>query len=634
MAHESFEDKMVAEVLNSGFISIKVDREERPDIDQIYMKVCQIMTGQGGWPLTILMTPEKHPFFAGTYIPKEARFGTPGLLDLLGEYARLWRVDRKSLLELSKKASLSIQAHPGVGHSEMLTRETLDIAFEEFSLSFDEEHGGFGSAPKFPSPHNLLFLLRYWDSTKSARALGMVERTLSSMHRGGIYDHIGFGFFRYSVDERWLVPHFEKMLYDNALLAYAYLEAYQATGKGEYEEVAREILDYVEWDMRSPDGAFCSAEDADSEGVEGKFYLWNAAEIIGCLGDDLGKLACEIFGIDAQAVDAAVPNLVGASFEELARTHGLSEEELRRSYAVIRSRLFSTREKRAHPLKDDKILTSWNGLMIAAFSKGAIVLGNAHYAELASGAADFVLGKLTGIDGRLMARYRDGEVAYLAYLDDYAFLVWGLLELYEATFNAKYLRCAMQLNSGMIDIFWDPEGGGFYFTGNDGEALIARPKEVYDGSMPSGNSVAALNLLRISQLSEDERVSRIAEAQLSHFSGALANYPSAHAFFLLALLYSLGPATKIVVSGNREEEGFKAMINVIRSKYLPRSTVLFNPPRQESTGLEQLVPLLRDKTQIDGKATATVCSNYACRRPTTDPTELESMLNADMALKK
>ena len=620
MERESFEDEEVASYLNSHYIAIKVDREERPDLDKVYMKVCQVMSGQGGWPLTIISTPGMKPFFAGTYLPKRSRYGMPGLMEILESANQLWHEGRGRVLELSEQVAESASAHfsSGPSSSGTLTREVLDVAYEEFSITFDEKYGGFGRAPKFPSPHNLLFLLRLWHLTKKSRALEMVEKTLDGMHRGGIYDHVGFGFSRYSTDGMWLVPHFEKMLYDNALLAYVYLEAYQATGKRkkEFAEVAKEMLCYIDRVLASPEGGFYSAEDADSEGIEGKFYKWTAGEVTQLLGEPLGGLVCKIYGFDKRPGDG-IPNLAGAPLEDIAKGQCVSLGAISRSYEEARAMLFQARELRTHPFKDEKILTSWNGLMISALSKASVVLGETRYADRAAKAADFILSRLRRNDGRLLARYSGGEAAYPAYLDDYAYLVWGLLELYEASFKAGYLKDAVTLNQEMLRLFWDSERGGLYFTGSDAEALIARPKEAYDGATPSGNSVAAMNLLRLARMTGDDEVNRKAEALLAAFSGEVSMYPSAHASLLTAFLYSIGPTEEIVVAGDPSSEDTKQLMGAIRSKYLPNSTVLLNPGDEGQRELLHQLSPLSDKQPVNGKATIYVCKNCSCRKPGT-----------------
>ena len=475
MAHESFEDEEVARILNKNYIAIKVDREERPDIDKIYMSVCQALTGRGGWPLTILMTPEGKPFFAGTYFPKTARMGMPGLIDILNQIAAMWEKDRARILKTGQEITNAIQ--PGSdpdSPAHVVSVDTLKKGYSQLASRFDPKWGGFGTAPKFPTPHQLTFLLRWHRRSADPQPLKMVEKSLDAMRHGGIYDQIGSGFHRYSVDEQWLVPHFEKMLYDQAMLAMAYIEVYQATGKARFGKVAREIFAYVLRDMTAPEGGFYCAEDADSEGKEGQFYVWTPAEIKGYLGDVLGDLFCRFYDITEKGnfeEGKSIPHMP-LTLEAFAQREGMDPAKLDTALKDARARLFDIRKKRVHPLKDDKILTSWNGLMIAALAKGYQALGDEPYVDAARKAADFILKNLRTSDGRLLRRYRNGEAAYPGYLDDYAFMVWGLIELYEATFEVTYLEAAIALNREMIDIFWDKKGGGLYFTGKGNEALI------------------------------------------------------------------------------------------------------------------------------------------------------------------
>jgi len=475
MEKESFQDEEVAKILNENFISIKVDREERPDIDSVYMNICQAMTGHGGWPLTIIMTPDKKPFFAGTYIPKYSKYNRLGLIDLLQRIAQLWNENREKLLLLADQITDEIkQALTHIQPKETIDEQIFTQAYDQLESQFDPEYGGFGSAPKFPTPHNLMFLLRYWKTTGNIKALAMVEKTLNSMSLGGIYDHIGFGFHRYSTDRQWILPHFEKMLYDQALISIAYLEAYQATGNLRYKKLCDEILSYVLRNLTNPDGGFYSAEDADSEGEEGKFYLWEFEELRKLLNQDEFNFVCEKFNIqkDGNYFDELRKGRTGKNIFYL--TQQLNEEE-NEKWQRIRQKLFEHREKRIHPLKDDKILTDWNGLMIAAFAKAYSVLKIDEYLNVARKSADFILKNLYK-DGKLLHRFRDGEAKIDGYLDDYSFFIWGLLELYEASFETRYLKTAIDLTETMIQLFWDGENGGFYFTDSENKDVIFRQK--------------------------------------------------------------------------------------------------------------------------------------------------------------
>ncbi|GIP32557.1 thioredoxin domain-containing protein [Paenibacillus sp. J2TS4] len=625
MERESFEDEEVAKVLNEHFVSIKVDREERPDVDHLYMTICQAMTGEGGWPLTIVMTPEKKPFFAGTYYPKHRKYGRPGLIEILGQIAEKWQEDREKITEIGDQVVEAVQSRMLPDAQGEVSERLVEQAFHIYRETFDSEYGGFGGAPKFPTSHNLSLLLRYYHRTGHEQALQMVEKTLDAMYRGGLYDHIGYGFARYSTDEQWLVPHFEKMLYDNALLAMTFLEAYQVTDNSFYSDVAEEIFTYILRDMTDPDGAFYCAEDADSEGVEGKFYVWTPDEVKQVLGEEEGTLFCEVFDITDKGnfEGNSIPNLLGMSRDSFRRLQQIPPEELEQRIEMARQRLFDHREGRIHPHKDDKILTSWNGLMIAALAKGAKALQNPEYAKAAERAVNFILSRLVREDGRLLARYRDGEAAYPGYIDDYAFLVWGLIELYEATFDLAYLQKAVQLNEDMLRLFWDAEKGGFFFYGSDGEQLFTRPKEIYDGAIPSGNSVSAMNLLKLAKYTSREELSQKADEQLRAFTGTVEQYPAGYSLFVSAVDFAFGPGKEIVIAGNPDGEDTRRMLRAVQTRYSPNAISILVPEGEKGEQVREWIPLVQDKVSIDGKATAYICENYACQSPITDPEKLE-----------
>jgi uncharacterized protein YyaL (SSP411 family) len=638
MERESFEDEEVAEVLNRDYISIKVDREERPDVDHLYMSVCQAMTGHGGWPLTVLMTPEKKPFFAGTYFPKHRRQGRYGLMDVLGQLAQRWKNNPDEMEEVGNRVVESMNQNllanlPGSASEQMLAG-----AFQAYDEMFSDTYGGFGSAPKFPTSHNLSFLLRYYVKTGNARALEMVEKTLDAMYKGGMYDHIGFGFSRYSTDEKWLVPHFEKMLYDNALLAMTYIEAFQVTGKQKYADAAEQIFAYVLRDMTDAEGGFYSAEDADSEGEEGKFYVWTPEEVHEVLGEADGEFYCDLFDITEQGNFEGhnIPNLIQRDLEIAAKLQGISLDELLTRAESCRLKLFAHREGRIHPYKDDKILTSWNGLMIVAFAKGAKALGSKRYEEAARTAVEFIWTRLRREDRRLLARYRDGEAAILGYADDYAFLVWGLIELYEATADIVYLQRAAALNQDMLRLFWDYEKGGLFFYGHDGEALFARTKETYDGAMPSGNSAAALNLQKLARLTADAKLEQTAEVHIEALSGAASQYPTGHSLFLAALDFYYDGGTEIVIAGDPNHEDTQDMLKLARSEFVPNATIVLVPTGSvavtQAEAVRQLLPLVSDKTSIGGRATAYVCHNFSCQSPVTELEELRELLKENESL--
>lgn len=621
MERESFEDEEVAQALNDFFVSIKVDREERPDIDSIYMNVCQALTGRGGWPLTIIMTPDKKPFFAGTYFPKSSIRGRMGLLQVLERIEEGWDNNRERVIKSSNEIVQVIQDEENQRIDEISSKEmaeAVDKTAEMFSDYFDRKYGGFGTAPKFPTPHNLMFLLRYWKLREDDSALEIVEETLDKMYRGGVYDHIGYGFSRYSTDDKWLVPHFEKMLYDNALLAITYLEAFQARGEEEYAEIAEEILTYVIRDMTSEQGGFYSAEDADSEGIEGKFYLWTPQEVKDVLGEDLGTEFCEYYDIATKGnfEGKSIPNLIGDN-ERKAK--------LEERFGEAKQKLFEARAKRVHPYKDDKILTSWNALMIVAMARAAKSLNKDIYLEQAEKAIDFIWNNLRNEDGRLLARYRDGDAAYLAYVDDYAFLVWALIELYESNFNAKYLKMALELNDDLIRYFWDDKQGGLYFYGSDGEELITRPKEVYDGAIPSGNSVATFNFLRLARLLNDNDLQEKADLQIKAFWNQIKEDNIYYSYFMSSLLFVLAEGREVIIVGNREANETKEIRDALRDNFTPFTTTLLKDERNSEL-LSEIAPFIENYQQIDDKVTAYICQNYTCQSPTTDLDEIRERL--------
>ena len=612
MERESFEDEEVAHLLNKNFVCIKVDREERPDIDSIYMSVCQSLTGRGGWPLTVFLTPDKHPFYAGTYYPKHDSMGMMGLMSLLNTVNDAWHNNRKTLLDSAKKI-LAYEKADRRSESGKITQEIVHDAFSQLKYNFDSKYGGFGSAPKFPTPHNLLFLLRYWYSQKEPYALEIVEKTLDSMKNGGIYDHIGFGFSRYSTDRKWLVPHFEKMLYDNALLALAYTEAFLATGNNSYSEIANQIIEYILRDMTSPEGGFYSAEDADSEGVEGKFYVWSVEEIISVLGDKDGQEYCRLYDITPAG------NFEGMNIPNLIVT-GTLPQNMKTFAETCTKKLFAHREKRIHPYKDDKILTAWNGLMIVAISNCGKAFDNNKYISSAKKCADFILQKLVRSNGRLLARYRDGDAALPAYLEDYAFLVWGLLELYEATYDPKYLNKALELNEDMLYLFGDDSSAGLFLYGRDSEELITRPRECYDGAIPSGNSVAVMNLLRIARITGQHEFETRAKEIIDYFSSDIEAVPTGHSYMLCAYLYASSEmSSEVVLVGSACDD----MIKTYNSIYHPFTIAI----SRITPELIDIVPYVSEYGKYDGKAAAYICQNFSCMPPITDVSRLEEVLS-------
>ena len=640
MAHESFEDEEVARLLNEHFVAIKVDREERPDIDGIYMRVCQMMSGQGGWPLTIFMTPDKKPFHATTYMPKHGRFGRMGLMEMLPKINAAWQEQRDKVMESADSVTTSLQeAGPPEESGSELTERTLQEAYQQLRKRYDRARGGFGSGPKFPTPHHLLFLLRYWKRTGQDEAQHMVTHTLDQMRLGGMYDHIGFGFHRYATDEAWLLPHFEKMLYDQALLTVAYLEGYQATGKKAYAETAREIITYVLRDMTSPEGGFYSAEDADSEGEEGKFYVWSTDEVREVLDEDTAEFFLQAYNFEEEGnfVEESsrektgdnIPHL-SRPISELAAEQGMEAGQLERILAKARRKLFTHREKRVRPGRDDKVLTDWNGLMIAALARAGRVLGEESYLQAARQAAGFLQGNLRREeDGRLLHRYREGDAGILAHLDDYAALAWGLMELYEATFDAAYLEEALRLHEELAEHFWDEEKGGFFFTPDDGEALITRQKEFFDGAQPSGNALALLALLRLSRLTGRAELEERAAALARAAAPQAGKMPGGHTALLLGVDFGLGPAREVVIVGTPGAEDTKALLEALNAQYLPGAVALFRPGGEEEPLIARLAPFVREQKPLDGRAAAYVCQDFQCNRPTSEASEMVAQLKGE-----
>lgn len=621
MEKESFEHEATAKIINDAFVPVKVDREERPDVDAIYMTVCQMLTGSGGWPLTIIMTPGRKPFFAGTYFPRSARFGRPGLHEIIHQLNDSWKNRRDEVLRSSEEISSVLNNVSASRKKEVLTEEILTKAFYTLSKSFDEEHGGFGKAPKFPSPHNLLFLLRYYKRTKNDKALRIVEKTLTSMRRGGIYDHLGFGFSRYSTDSTWLVPHFEKMLYDQALLTVAFTETYQVTGNINYKKTAEEILTYVKRDMLSPEGGFYSAEDADSEGEEGKFYLWTLGELKSLLTADEYELAAKTFCVEKNGnwIDQMHGGLNGTNILHIKDE--TTEDETKNRIEAIREKLFALREKRIHPHKDDKILTDWNSLMISAFAKASQVFSNKNYYDTASRAADFILKTLKEKNGSLLHRYRENESAIAGMLDDYSFFIATLMDLYETDFNHKYLAEAIKLTDHALNHFWDKNDGGFFFTSDDAEKLLLRQKEFYDGAIPSGNSVFILNLLRLSRFTSntdyEERAKQIADS----FSQLIDSSPASFTYTLTGLDFAFGPSYEIVLQGNQNHENLEEMIKTVHDSFIPNKIIV----RYDSK-IEPYIPFIKNYRSKGTGALAYVCKNYICELPVDSSKKLEQLL--------
>ncbi len=604
MAHESFEDETVAQAVNAAFLPVKVDREERPDVDAVYMAACLAMNGSGGWPLTVLLTPDQKPFWAGTYLPKDQ------LLHLLRKAARLWREDRAGVLATGDTLTAHLQqegqARPGTP-----SRELVRQAVSQFAQSYDERWGGFGAAPKFPTPHNLIFLLRYAQLAKEEHAREMALHTLNNMYRGGLFDHVGGGFSRYSTDQHWLVPHFEKMLYDNALLALAYTEAFQHTRCPIYGEITRRTLDYVLRELSGPQGGFCCGQDADSDGVEGKYYALTPDELAQALGGVDGLRFCQWYGITPEGnfEGKSIPNLLGQSqFDQ-------DPEDM----AALREQVYAYRLSRTALHRDDKVLTAWNGLAMAALARAGLVLDEPWYLDAARQTAEFLAEKLTTSDGRLLARWRDGDAAHPGKLDDYAFLAYGLLELYSATFDASYLTRAVGLADCLLKLFFDGERGGFYPYASNGEQLLTRTKEAYDGAMPSGNSIAALVLFRLSRLTGEMRWREAADLQLSWLAGAAEGYPAGHSSAMLACLEELWPTAELVITAQKPPEELRGFL-----REAPRLGLTVLVKTQENAGtLAALAPFTKDYPIPAQGAQYYLCQGGACAQPVDSIPELK-----------
>ncbi len=623
MERESFEDPEVAALMNEVFISVKVDREERPDIDGIYMTVCQMLTGSGGWPLTVILTPDREPFFAGTYFPKSSRYGRPGMMDMVPHIQKLWTEKRSDVTSSAEEIISALHRSAQVPAGSALSPAVLDKGFSTLSSQFDAVNGGFGTAPKFPTPHQLLFLLRVWHRTGDGKALLMVEETLQAMIRGGIFDQVGLGFHRYSTDPEWRVPHFEKMLYDQAMIAMALTETYQATGKAIYRTVATDIYRYVLRDMRDSGGGFYSAEDADSEGVEGKFYTWTLTEIRNLLPEDDAEYVITRFNMSESGNFHEAGPGKNILYLEKNRAVTAGDEE---RWERIRKTLYTARDKRIRPLLDDKILTDWNGLMIAALAKSARAFDAPEYAQAAEQAAGFILNTMVREDGTLLHRYRTGDAGIAGLLDDYAFLTWGLIELYQTTLNPDTLAHAMSFNQKMTDLFQDSVNGGFFTSPSHGEALIVRQKEAYDGAIPSGNSVAMLNLVRLSRITGDTALEVAAVTVGKSFSAMVSRAPTGFTQMLAAVDFLAGPAYEIVTAGVPGKADTEAMLSAIRHQYLPNAVLVLHPPGDAGTRIRELASYVAAQTEVDNRATVYLCENFACRQPVTDPIALVKLL--------
>ncbi|MYC32278.1 MAG: thioredoxin domain-containing protein [Chloroflexi bacterium] len=626
MERESFENDDIAALMNEHFVNIKVDREERPDLDAVYMEAVQMLTGSGGWPMTVFLTPEGHPFYGGTYFPPDDRQGMPGFPRLLAAASQAYQTNKSEIervtRQLSEQMGRSGQMPRGF---TPLTTEVMHNAYSQLATQFDHLNGGFGNAPKFPQPMTPEFLLRYYRHGFNARALEMVELTLQKMAYGGMYDQVGGGFHRYSTDAYWLVPHFEKMLYDNALLARLYLHAWQVTGNPLYRRITEETLDYVLREMTDPAGGFYSAQDADSEGVEGKFFVWTPIELRPLLGDD-ADLIMGYYGVTERGnfEGSNILNVPRPS-ADYANQQSISEETLSDAIARARTTLLEVREQRIHPLLDDKVLTSWNGLMLRAFAEAGAALDRPDYLDAARNNAAFLLDNMRDADGRILRTWRNGEAKLLGYLEDYSCLTDGLLSLHEATLEPRWLQEAVAVADGMNALFWDDAVGGFYDTGSDHEQLVIRPRDVFDNAQPCGGSVATDVLLRLGVITGNEDYSSKGATPLRALQQLLGRAPAATGHWLAALDFYVSLPREIVIVGPADSDSTQAMLREINGRFMPNKVAVgmadpATPPLKDS-------PLLEQRVMQGGQPTAYVCENYACQLPVTDAAALAAQLD-------
>ena len=635
MAHESFENKDIAKLLNDNFISIKVDREERPDIDAVYMDAVQALSGHGGWPLSVFLTPDGKPFFGGTYYPPEDRPGMPGFPRVLESVLDAYRSRRDQIQEAGGavvdhvRRAMAVSSESG----SLLTPELLSSAFNRISASFDRANGGFSTAPKFPQSMLLEFLLRYDSRDGDSQARSMVETTLERMAQGGVYDQLGGGFHRYSTDARWLVPHFEKMLYDNALLALTYLHAHQVTGRDDFRGIVEETLAFLLREMHSPEGGFYSTLDADSEGEEGIFYVWSKPEIEEALAPEDATLFLQAFGVtdggNFEETSRTVLSRVISS-EDLASAHSLSVKEIDAALARGRNKLLALRGQRVPPDRDEKILTSWNGLLLRSLAEAAATLDRTDFEGAATALADFLLTAMRRDDRRILHSYKDGQARLLGYLEDYAFLANGLLSLFETTFDRRWLDESIAITKAMVDLFWDPSDGAFYDTGKDAEALVVRPRTVLDNATPSGGAAATELLLRLSALTGDDRYRSIATSALHGMYSHITRFPGAVGHWLGVLDFYLATPKEIALIGPLQDPGMRALVATVHRRYMPNKVVVAVPPEQVFDWDD--LPVLDGRMMVNGLPTAFVCENFVCKLPVTDPEALDAQLDAEASV--
>ena len=626
MEHESFENEAIANSLNEKFVCIKVDREERPDLDQIYMNAVQMMTGRGGWPMSVFLTPELKPFYAGTYWPPKRSRGMPGFDEIIAGVSDAWETNREAVVDTSNRLTEELGKIDQQGGGGELSPNLLVGATEQFRRTFDSTYGGFGSEPKFPSPMGLQLLLRTWHRKRDKQALKMVTVTLDRMAAGGIYDHLGGGFARYSVDARWLVPHFEKMLYDNSQLAATYLEAYQATGDQDYALVVRETLDYTLRDMTDEAGGFYSTEDADSEGVEGKFYVWTPAQLREVLGDSAAATFAKVYDVTDHGnfEHANILNLP-KSIDQQSKVLERDVAELRKELADSRAKLFAAREPRIHPAKDDKVIVAWNGLMIDAMARAGAVLGEPRYIDAAVKSADFLLSTVRRKDGRLLHTWRHGQAKLDAYLDDYTDLANGLVSLYEATFEARHLDAAIGLMQTVLDHFSDSKGGGFYYTADDHEELIVRSKDFTDNAVPSGNAMAATVLVRLGKLTGKQSYLDAAEATMRQAVSLMQRHPSAASQMLLAVDLHQGPTYEMVLAGDLQDGATMKILTDLHRRFLPNKVFAFAAEGGQPS--KALADLLQGKSMLGNTPTLFVCEGFTCQAPAQGKEEITHTLD-------
>jgi hypothetical protein len=626
MAHESFEDDGVAAVLNRHFIAVKVDREERPDVDAVYMNACQLMTGSGGWPLTVLLTPERRVFYAATYLPREARGNFPGLIALLERIAELWRTQRQLLLDTGAQlhaALLALDERAPVVAT--LTDQPLRQALNQWRHGFDRRHAGFGGAPKFPTPHVMSLLWRLARRLHDPPAAQMAGATLRAIRRGGIYDQLGFGLHRYAVDPSWTVPHFEKMLYDQALFILAALDGFQSTGDADFAAMAGDTVTYLLRDLRTPDGAFCCGEDADSEGAEGTFYLWTPAQIRAILQPELADLACRAYGIhdEGNFEGESIPTQA-ASLAELAEAAGEDEPVVGARLERARQRLLAARGKRVRPHRDDKVLAGWNGLAIGAVARAGAVLDEPAWVKAAVAAYAFVERELVDAHGRLRRCWRQGVAEVHGFAEDYAFLGWGALELYQATWQPSYLAAALHWSDQLLRYFSD-EDGDLWECAADAEAVLGRGRNSVDGAIPAAGSLAALTLLRLGDMTGEERWRHAGEGLLTRRLGRLGTHPEAHAQLLQALDYALGPTRQLIIAAPGPVAAVEPFLHELHRRFPSRTVVVCHGT--DTPGIEQLSPLVAGKGVVAGKVTAWLCGEQGCQLPVTSPAELGRLLD-------